>query len=187
MKEIPLTQGYVALVDDEDYKRVSKYKWCLVDQRKKGRVYAKGYAAGKIVLMHRIILGVTDSAMKVDHKDGNGLNNQRSNLRICTNSQNQMNAKKRRGGTSKYKGVSWNSQYSKFRVVLDVDSKQYYIGRYTDELEAALAYDAAAREHFGEFALCNFPQKIPMLSTALPSHVPTCQPELSPSLHSTSQ
>jgi HNH endonuclease len=111
MKEIPLTRGYVAIVDDEDYERVMAIgRW----QFKQGvsTIYARHGCSveGKDfqILLHRFIMDVTDRRVKVDHRDHNGLNNQKSNLRVCTHQQNSMNARKAKTGrgTSRYKGVS---------------------------------------------------------------------------------
>jgi hypothetical protein len=118
--------------------------------------------------MHRFILGATDRKVKVDHKDRDGLNNQRYNLRPSTNGQNNMNSSKRSdGNSSKYKGVCWHKRYGKFQAGIKLNGRSKYLGMFTDELQAALAYDAAAREHFGEFALCNFPPKKPCINSAL--------------------
>lgn len=108
--------------------------------------------------MHRQILGLTDSKVQCDHKDGNSLNNQRSNLRIVTNQQNSFNMKSRIGCVSKYKGVVWDKTHNKWQVRISVSGKRKHIGLFIDEVEAAKAYDTAAKKYFGEFAKLNFPK-----------------------------
>jgi len=159
MKEIKLTQGKVALVDDEDYERLNKSRW-LVDtyhttdyayrflirnlngERKKSKLY-----------MHNEIL-VSPLGMEIDHRDSNGLNNQKFNLRFCTKSQNQGNSKSRTG-TSKYKGVSWDRKSRKWFAGIKVSGYRTHLGSFEAEKDAALVYNVAAIEHFGEFARLN--------------------------------
>jgi hypothetical protein len=95
--------------------------------------------------------------LQVDHEDGNGLNNQRSNLRIASPTQNQGNARRRKDNTSGYKGVSWYRRTNKWKAHIRVDKKLRHLGYFIDLTDAARAYDAAALEHFGEFAHLNFP------------------------------
>jgi hypothetical protein len=165
MKTIPLTQGFVAIVDDADYERVAAFKWRALIDRRRNKVYAVRKTHGphsnrKSFYMHREILGVTDPQVKVDHRNGDSLDNRRANLRKCVSGENNANSVKRRDGrSSKYKGVCWRKQYGKFQASIGVHGRTKYLGMFTDEVQAAQAYDAAAREHFGEFALCNFQPK----------------------------
>ncbi len=157
MKEIELTQGYVALVDDEDYERVSAHKWYAEVYRHNVYAARAVYTTNKrrkTVKMHRFILGVIGSKVQVDHKDRNGLNNQRSNLRI-TIDQNQQNAGLRKDNTSGYKGVHWNKNRGRWQARIKFRSKHIGLGLFTDILDAARAYNKAALELFGEFALLN--------------------------------
>lgn len=153
MKSIPLTQGQFALVDDEDYERVSQYKWYL---------HHGSYAAttlghrGSTMLLHRFIMGVTDRHIQVDHCDMNGLNNCRSNLRTATHQQNQRNRKKYSRNTTGYKGVFRNPKTRRWRAMITVNGKCVHIGYFDDIIDAAKAYDAAARIHHGAFARTNF-------------------------------
>jgi len=160
MKEIQLTQGYVALIDDEDYERVSLYNWLIRNSRKdSNKIYAvtsiwitalhKSY----YIRMHRFILNNNPLGLEVDHKDGNGLNNQKDNLRLCTRQQNAQNVKKKDGRD--YKGVSTTRNPNKFRAYIKKDKRFYSLGYYNTRLEAALAYNKKAIELFGEYANLN--------------------------------
>ena len=152
MREIVLTQGKVALVDDEDFELVSQWKWCAM--RGKHTWYAvRGCADGKSVLMHREIFGA-DAGVKcqIDHKDGNGLNNKRENLRIATQSQNNANARNRLNTSSPYKGVCWDNARNAWLARIS----ENFLGRFSSEEDAAKAYDKAAIERFGEYARTNF-------------------------------
>src|SRR4051794_4203372 len=102
-KTIPLTKGYEAIVDDEDYERVSQYKWCA--SVRKHTVYAQVSSKGVFFLMHRLIMDAPKQ-LQVDHRDGNGLNNTKANLRLASQGQNLGNLHSRTGA-SQYKGVSW--------------------------------------------------------------------------------
>ncbi len=160
MKEIKLTKGKVALVDDEDYPELSKWSW-FANPGKNDNFYAArrmslGNSKSKIVLMHRVILNITDTKTKVDHEDHNGLNNQRYNIRPCTTSQNNMNTVAQKKSTSKFLGVSWAKEKNKWLACIGVNHKTVYLGRYFNEEDAAKAYDEAAKKHFGKFANLNF-------------------------------
>jgi len=137
MKEIKLTQGKVALVDDEDFEYLNQYKWYA----------SQGYAKRRGNIMIHQQLGFYEG----DHLDGNGLNNQKYNLRFCTSAQNNMNRQKRNNCKSKYKGVS--RQKHGIKWIAYINGK--YIGSYDIEEQAALAYNHKAKELFGEFARLN--------------------------------
>ena len=147
MKKIPLTQGKYTLVDEEDYNWLSQWKWyCSRDGYNE---YARNGTFG--VGMHRIIMDAP-SGKEVDHIDGDGLNNQKSNLRIVTHQQNRWNYKKPRNNTSGYKGVHWHIQHKKWQAKIKVNVKRIYLGYFDDIKLAALAYNQAAQKYFGEFA-----------------------------------
>lgn len=158
MKEIKLTQGKVALVDDEDYEFLNQWKWYA---KKDSHIfYAQSHIGTKrkeqkSITMHRLIMNVS-AGIQIDHKDGNGLNNQKSNLRICTHQQNQMN-RKSYIGRSKYKGVSI-CKNGRISATIKVNGKNKHLGVFESEIEAAMFYDEAAKKYYGEYANLNFLQ-----------------------------
>lgn len=158
MKTIPLTQGKVALVDDADYGAVSQFKWYAA---KMGRRFyaarALPRAGGKqvIQLLHQFLVPGTSG---VDHRDGDGLNNQRFNLRPATHRQNGQGFRhKAAGTTSRFRGVYWNKRKKKWHARLKRNGNPAHLGYFSDETKAARAYDEAARKYFGDFASPNFP------------------------------
>ncbi len=154
-KQIPLTQGKFAIVDDEDFEWLNRLKWFANQNRKeKEKWYAMRIDGKKTIRMHREITNAPKD-MHVDHKDNNGLNNTRENLRVCTNSQNQANSEKDSKNSSGYKGVYRDK--NKWRAELKKNGKKVLDKTFSDITDAARAYDKAAAEHFGEFAKLNFP------------------------------
>jgi len=161
MKLIKLTRGKFAQVDDEDYEWLNKKKWHThfdtVNWYAKTSFKKNENYPLKVTSMHRYILGLTDPNIRVDHKDRNGLNNQRNNIRIATATQN--NANKCALGKSKYLGVSQfheGTSNGKWRARLSCNKKHYYLGQFDTEEKAARAYDVKAKELHGEFANLNF-------------------------------
>lgn len=153
MRAIPLTQGKVALVDDADYDWLMQWNWYALKQRRKaGEVYyavRAAYNPKRLLYMHRVLLGLT-GALEADHRDNDGLNNQRFNLRPSTPSQNCANRMKL--PHRMFKGVHWEPDRRKWRAVIKVGGKVYRLGRFSDAASAADAYANAARKFFGEFA-----------------------------------
>lgn len=149
-------KGYMALVDDEDYELVSKYNWYVCDRSKTRKtLYAEAHdGKNKRLRMHRLIMGNPDGLF-VDHIDGNGMDNRKENLRVCTASQNSMN----RAAVSKnvfgYKGVEKNGKSMRFSARIKVGGVRYYLGSFKTPKEAAEAYNEAAKKHHGEFAKLN--------------------------------
>lgn len=165
MKQIPLSSGYVAIVDDEDYETLMQYKWSACFNRammeRTGEavtIYAHGRKGGQMVSMHRLLLNALPGQW-VDHKDRDGLNNTRSNIRICTPAMNAFNNPKRKSGsyTSQYKGVCRVKGNRKWKASIYVNGKAVSLGCFEDESDAGRAYDTAALAHAGEFAVLNFP------------------------------
>jgi hypothetical protein len=161
MKTIQLTKGYAAVVDDADFERLSHFMWRVLDNPKKRTKYATtiikvGPKRYRTVLMHRMILNA-QSGRLVDHWDGDGLHNWRTNLRYCSNRQNAQNKRGDRETTSQFKGVHL-MRNGKWRSSINTEEGKKHIGVFVRELDAATAYDAAARRCFGAFARTNFPE-----------------------------
>jgi hypothetical protein len=155
MPTIPLTQGKVAIVDEQDYAALNRWKWRAL---KGGLTYYAVRSVGKdVVMMHRQIMAAVDQEY-IDHRDLDGLNNRRENLRRCSHSRNHQNQRPRRDRKCKYKGVSrYADRPGLFRARIDNGTKRIHLGCFTSEEAAARAYDRAALEYFGEFARTNFP------------------------------
>lgn len=159
-KELILSQGLVTLVDDEDYKWLGQWKWSafkvsenLFYTLRRGRMGEE--RRGKSILLHREILQAP-SGMTVDHINGNGLDNQRNNLRLATHAENMRNSHLPINNTSGYKGVSWRKIDRKWGVHIGVNNKVICLGGFDDLEEAARVYDEAAKKYHGEFAKLNF-------------------------------
>ena len=150
MKRIPLSQNRFALVDDEDYLRLIQYKWHY------NSGYAKTWHKGRRIRVHRLIMNAKPG-QKVDHRNHDKLNNQKSNLRVCTITQNNQNTIKRKDNTSGYKGVSVDKTTGHFRPLIYAKGKPHYCGQFIEKEHAALAYDLWATYLHGEFANTNFP------------------------------
>jgi hypothetical protein len=166
MKLIPLGlnarkhKGYFAKVDDEDYEELMKYRWSARYDKKAKCFYAFRSCKGSrtALSMHRVIAEAPRD-MQVDHINHDTLDNRRSNLRLCSPSQNHGNQRKLSGASSQYKGVSWIKARKKWVVQIKKDRKLFNLGFFDDEKQAARTYDAAALEFFGEFAYLNFPRQ----------------------------
>jgi hypothetical protein len=148
-----------ALVDPEDYPKLSKYPWQLFETLCK-TYYAARLDHGRIVHLHRFITDAPKGVI-VDHRNRNGLDNTKQNLRFATRAQNSCNRVRAVKGTSKYRGVYYGKREKKWHAAICFNGKRMHLGYFTDELEAAKAYDAAAKIYHGEFAMLNFPQNCP--------------------------
>lgn len=159
MKLILLTQGKFAQVDDWNYDWLMQWKWFAL--KCKNSFYAGRMGKPneitkkrKIVLMHRIIMNTPNDQI-VDHKDWNGLNCQEHNMRNCTHSQNHANKKKENKSSSKHKGVTWDKNKGKWAAAIKTKGIRKHLGYFDSENRAALAYNQAAKELFGEFVVLN--------------------------------
>ena len=160
MKKIPLTQGKCALVDDADYPLVSKHKWYAA--RDDRTFYARRNVLGRdgrshTISMHRFILGLKPGERGPDHKNRNGLDNRRQNLRFCTASQSGMNRAGRQGSSSLFKGVGWHRTHAKWQARIQIHGNITHLGYFEKERDAAIAYDSAAKRIHREFAVLIFP------------------------------
>lgn len=154
--EVPLSQGFVAIIDAADADAVLAYKWSA--RRTSRAVYAHRGARrpdGRRTsqTLHQFLTGYA----LTDHINGNGLDNRRSNLREATTSQNGHNRRRDQDSASGFKGVSWHARSGKWQVLIRANGPQRFLGYFATAEQAAHAYDAAARELHGEFATVNFP------------------------------
>ena len=158
MKRIPLTQDKFALVDDSDFEWLNQWKWCAARDKKTyyaiRKIPTNSHPRQIIIRMHRQILNAPKE-MLVDHRNSNGLDNQRENIRLCTFSQNSQNRCLSRS-TSGFKGVYWNKRKQKWHSRIRVESKYQNLGYHFCIVKAAKAYDEAAIKHFRDFANINF-------------------------------
>lgn len=158
-RRIPLSQGQYAIVDPEDYERLSKYKWHVKKEPRtfyaiRSEPYKKGRRR-KNITMHRVILPVPEGLF-VDHINHNGLDNRKANLRPATKRQNTCNSRPSRNKKyTKYKGVWWHKDSKKWVATIRHNYKGIHLGYFDDEIEAAKAYDRAARKYQGEYAKIN--------------------------------
>lgn len=163
MKEIALTRGYVAVVDDDDYEILSAHRWraSVMKPKRDGSVTVYGICTTTIAkgkeatqYLHRLIL-CAGMGTQVDHINGNGLDNRKNNLRICTCAENNRNRLPSHGGASKFKGVVWSKCWGKWRSTIRENGKKRHLGYFANEIDAANAYDVAAMRLFGEFCVTN--------------------------------
>jgi hypothetical protein len=154
-RTLQLTKGFNTLIDEEDFERVGRLKWIVQPSlhvfyaRRTERV---GVNRRRLAILHRVLLDAP-KGMDVDHRNGDGLDNRKANLRLATHSQNHQNRRMRPKGRSRFKCVSL--QGNTWRAYISVAGRLKDLGRFTSEEDAARAYDVAAREHFGEFACTN--------------------------------
>lgn len=156
MKHIPLTQGKFAIVDDADYEELSKYYWCACKHKRAHVWYA--VRSGHVKMHHQVLGRKIESNDEVDHLNGNGLDNRKVNLRICSHSVNMQNRHVlKKNKSCKYQGVCWDKNRKSWVASICKDQKQMTIGRYKSQDVAAKAYDVKALELYGVHAKVNFP------------------------------
>lgn len=163
MKSITLANSNrPAIVDDDIYEQIKDRHWRLIKVTN-GAEYIvwKTHSAGQdvTVYLHRLVMGSPKGKM-VDHINGDPFDNRRENLRVATNSQNQMNSKKRSGTSSQYKNVYWNKKRGAWKAQIAVDGKTIFLGYFDKEHHAAYAVDLSLPAIHGEFARPNFPDAI---------------------------
>lgn len=163
MKKIKLSKGQFALVDDEDFNYLNQFRWHAV-LKPNGVYYAcrgiwnRESKNGTTISMHRTIMDIlNDKNITVDHIDHDGLNNQKSNLRLCTTKENSRHRRKSKRNTSGYIGVCSHraNGYHYWRARIELNGKKICLGFYKNKEEAALAYNEGAKKYFGEFAYLN--------------------------------
>ena len=153
-KRIPLTQGQFTIVDDADFDWLNQWKWYAARATSTYYAVRKESETDKSIRMHRLLLN-PPPGIESDHINGDGLDNRRSNLRLCTRSQNNANRRKFSLCSSRYKGVSWQKRYRNWRARIWISGKEKQLGLFDDEQKAARAYNRAAIALFGEFARLN--------------------------------
>jgi DNA polymerase-1 len=168
---IPLTQGQYAIVDPDDYRRLSKYKWHVAGRP--GSQYAVSKDAKNtekpVIYMHREVIKAPDELL-ADHINRNSLDNRKANLRPATHAQNVQNRTKNRKGkySSKYKGVNWNRGHRLWQAEIKFNGNCMFLGSFESEIRAAKAYDRAAKRYHGEFAVLNFPERRRRIARIIP-------------------
>lgn len=164
MKKIEVTSSagktFFALIDSCDFKILSNFKWTIRLDKKNGTMYAQSSFGGKAFFtMHELIMGKTRAL--IDHKNRNGLDNQRRNLRFCTPSENQYNQERKKLGKVPYKGVTVHKRCSRyktdvyFQARISVNKERIYLGIFETANDAAVAYNKAAKKYHGRFANFN--------------------------------
>lgn len=158
MKKIKLTQGKFALVDDEDFDFINQWKWCAKKDTRNFYAFRTDYENGKkSILMHRVVLNINNPKIKIDHRDIDGLNNQKINLRIVSDSESSRNKRGVQNTSSVYKGVYRLNvnRKNKWRAMIGIDGKQIHLGCFPTQELAAIAYNDSAKKLHGEFANLN--------------------------------
>jgi hypothetical protein len=166
LHEGPGTNGgdtaYKILVSPEDEHFLSEYTWRAEPDKRTFYAVATTRGGGKrtTIRLHRLIVEARPG-QQIDHVNGNGLDCRRENLRLCSTRQNCHNKRHKLNGTSRFKGVSWSKRSQLWQAQININGKPTHLGFFTNETAAAMSYDSFALEHFGAFALLNFPQSLP--------------------------
>lgn len=154
---IPLNHDLAALIDATDADRVLARDWYAVWQHNRWYVHSWGNDARRPILLHRFVIDAPDGVL-VDHRNGDGLDCRRANLRQCDHFGNMQNARLSRANTTGFKGVTFHAKSQRWRAQIVEHRRYHFLGSFASAEGAALAYDAAARLYFGEFARLNFPR-----------------------------
>jgi len=157
MKEIQLTQGKIALVDDADFEQVNRYKWYAKRSPKRVYVSRNLPLSGRkrtTQYLHQFLLNPPENS-EIDHLDHDGLNNQRSNLRVCSTAENRRNVPVRINNKSGFKGIRWRKDLQLWHARICYNRKRIHLGYFPDPVSAAMAYNTAAKDLHGEFACLN--------------------------------
>lgn len=149
-------RGHLLIFDQEGLDLFRSKKWLVGTSNKRGAFYVMRNDGKQSARFHREFMGARKGQI-VDHINGNRLDNRRVNLRFCTNAENVRNSKKYNAGANPYKGTNYLKARDQWRALIRVDGKQIFLGSFNNATEAAMAYDKAAGEYFGEFARLNFP------------------------------
>jgi len=156
---IPLTKGQFVLVDEEDYEELSKYNWHSDSNNYAVRESRINKTRLRFI-MHRQIMNFPSKKFEIDHINMNQLDNRKTNLRLATHQQNNVNKGNRIDNKTGYKGIYWEKSRNKWQAHIEVNQKKIHLGRFAIKEDAARAYDTAAKKHFGEFARLNFPEAL---------------------------
>ena len=152
--EIQLNKGIITIVDDEDFEYLNQWKWYLLKSKTNYYAIRTSKPENKLIQLHRVVIQAKQGEI-VDHVNGDKLDNRKINLRICTKAQNNQNRKTSKLNKSGYNGVSWCIRNKKWVTQIQYENKKIHIGYYIDLIDAAKAFNDAAKKYHGEFAKLN--------------------------------
>jgi len=159
IKVIPVGKNDLAIIDHDDYERISKYSWFAKRGRYTSYAGRRDHRGGRIFFLHREVIKFNSSDPVIDHRNGNGLDNRKLNLRKAEDGINNFNSKIRCDNVSGYRGVSWKARVQKWCAQISINKRIIHCGYYSNIIDAAIAYDKAAIINRGEDARLNFPER----------------------------